>query len=230
MDILLLLHGALGSSAQLDPLKERLSDQYDVRSMEFDGHGKHAHLDVSFVIDHFVGQLGDYLEHLDGKVHVFGYSMGGFVALLQAARGGERISSVFTLGTKMKWNEEIAAKEASRLNPEKILEKVPGYARVLMDLHSEDHWQKVVKKTAVLLLDLGDKKPMTRELVSSISCPVHVCLGDQDEMVTPEESEKVVRDLSNGAFSRLENSKHPIERVDLQALADAYRSFLIGLS
>ena len=39
---LLLLHGAIASKDQMAPLQNSLSDQYDVHSLSFSGHGGNA--------------------------------------------------------------------------------------------------------------------------------------------------------------------------------------------
>jgi esterase/lipase len=56
MKHLLLLHGALGSAKQLDPLKEILSENYKVSSLNFSGHGGQA-LPSAFTIDLFVDEV-----------------------------------------------------------------------------------------------------------------------------------------------------------------------------
>jgi pimeloyl-ACP methyl ester carboxylesterase len=55
------------------------------------------------------------LERMDGaniaRADVFGYSMGGYVALHLAATSPARIRRVATLATKLVWTAEIAARE-----------------------------------------------------------------------------------------------------------------------
>src|ERR1051326_9543575 len=81
---LLLLHGAIGSKVQLEPLASLLGDKYSVHSMNFSGHGGEP-LPEQFSI---AGFANDVLSYLEGnnlpRVNIFGYSMGGYVALYLA--------------------------------------------------------------------------------------------------------------------------------------------------
>ena len=45
------------------------------------------------------------------RADIFGYSMGGYVALHAARRHPERIGSIMTLGTKFAWDTPTAEKE-----------------------------------------------------------------------------------------------------------------------
>ena len=78
---LILLHGALGCKDQLSDLKSRLNSDYDVHTLNFEGHGGVAS-DKSFAIDLFTQNVLDYCQSNGLKsVSLFGYSMGGYVAL-----------------------------------------------------------------------------------------------------------------------------------------------------
>jgi len=130
-----------------------------------------------------------------------------------------------TTDTKVSWNPEIASREVKMLNPQKIEEKVPAFAKILAARHGSDQWKDVLTKTGVLLNSLGESNPINQDAMKRVTCPVHLCLADQDEMVTWEETETVANMIPNATISRLEHSKHPIENVDLNALASKITSF-----
>ena len=75
----------------------------------------------------------NYIQTID----IFGYSMGGYVALWLARFYPDRVGKIFTLGTKLKWNDEEAEKEIKMLNPEKVELKVPAFAQQLAERHGE---------------------------------------------------------------------------------------------
>jgi len=226
MENLILIHGAIGAADHLEPLANALSGQYHVRVLELDGHGKSSGMNHPFTLDHFANQLSNFIDTIGGEAHVFGYSMGGFLALLQAAKPDPRVRSIFTLGTKLHWDETIATKEMAMLNPDKIEEKVPAFAAALAKRHGAAHWKEVLKNTATLLEEIGQKQPIRADVVRKINCPVHLCLADQDAMVTDEETRRVAGWLPSGSFSFLPNSQHPIEKVDVQVLAKKIREFI----
>jgi pimeloyl-ACP methyl ester carboxylesterase len=227
MKNLILIHGAIGAADQMQPLADLLKSQFNVHILELDGHGKSAGKDKPFTLDHFTDQLSALLDEIGEDAHVFGYSMGGFIALLQVAKPDSRIRSIFTLGTKLEWNDEIAAKECTMLNAAKIEEKVPAFAQALAKRHGSNEWKNVLSNTANLLEEIGRSQPIQPELIGKIKCPVNLCLGDQDNMVSVEETRAVEQWLINGSFSILPNSLHPIEKVDVNALAEKIREFMM---
>ena len=225
MKHLLLIHGAIGASGQLIPLKNLLMEDFDVHLLEFDGHGARTGSDVTFTLESFQHQLEETLNEIGEPVHIFGYSMGGFIALLSLAEGNEQIASLTTLGTKMKWNEEIAAKEKKQLNPAVIKEKVPKFAEVLRRRHGHN-WESVLHKTTDFMQELGRLQPISQTSMRRIKKPVQLCLADQDGMVSKEETTEVNSWIERSDFKMIHNSKHPIEQVDLTMLADIIRSFI----
>ncbi|SNT18962.1 Pimeloyl-ACP methyl ester carboxylesterase [Ekhidna lutea] len=228
MNNLILIHGALGNSDQMSPLKEMLEKDFNVHLLELEGHGASSSNEKAFAIDDFVSQLDDCIDTV-GNAHIFGYSMGGFITLLSAASGNQNIQSITTLGTKMKWSPEIAEQEVKQLNPEKIKEKVPAFARALEKKHGV-HWENVLNRTAAFMKTLGDEAPITKKRMSQINIPVQLCLSDQDQMVSKEESEEVNALLMNSRLHIIPESKHPIEQTNLTALAEKVRFFIQSVS
>jgi pimeloyl-ACP methyl ester carboxylesterase len=123
---MLLLHGALGAKSQFEPLLSLLPAPVPVHSFNLAGHGGEPFPQGAFSIEDFAQQL---LEWLDAQglptVRVFGYSMGGYVALEAARQHPARFSKIFTLATKFDWTPETARQETAKLNPEVIAQKVP---------------------------------------------------------------------------------------------------------
>ncbi len=226
MKQLILMHGAIGGADQLVPLQELLKDDFEVHLLEFAGHGKLASNTDDFSIDRFNSQLDQKLDEIGEPSHVFGYSMGGFIALLNAANDPGKIKSLITLGTKMEWNAEIAAREVKQLNPDVIESKVPKFAQALERRHG-NYWRQMLSKTADFMLQLGEMRPMQEAVLANIKIPVKLCLADQDKMVSQEETLQVAQWIANCDFELIRDSKHPIEQVDLMVLANTIKSFAV---
>jgi esterase/lipase len=226
MKNLLILHGAIGSGEQFESLKNQLSTQYDVHTLNFSGHGGEP-FESKFNIVQFAD---DVLSYLDSKkiesVDVFGYSMGGYVALYLAKNTPERISKIITLGTKFNWTSEIAQQEIKLLNAEKIEEKIPAFAELLKQRHAPNNWKEVLARTANMMLEMGQNNPLNINDYKTIKHQVKIGLADQDEMVTKEETKAVANAIPNALFYHLHNSKHPIEKVDLQQLTHEIIDFI----
>ena len=216
---LLLLHGALGSQKQFDKLRKLLSEIFDVHSLDFSGHGG-KDIVKKYSIEQFVNDVLTYVnDHQLASPLVFGYSMGGYVALRLAAEHPEVLGRILTLGTKLEWNEETAGKEAGMLNAENIEEKVPAFAKRLEMLHAPVNWKEVVAETRDLLLGLGKHPALEDGHISQIQNKVVIGLGSDDNMVSKKESKRVAALLPNGSFKLIKGFKHPIDMVDPEKLA-----------
>jgi pimeloyl-ACP methyl ester carboxylesterase len=219
---IVLLHGALGSSSQLEPLKKMLVDKgRKVYSLNFSGHSGKPFLKNGFGIDVFAHDVLQFLD--DEKIDIadlLGYSMGGYVALWLAHQHPKRVNRIITLGTKFDWSPESAEREIKKLDPEKIQTKIPAFARILEHRHAPNNWKELINKTAVMMHELGQKSMLTEEIFPSLHHKIHILLGDQDDMADRVYSERVAGWLPNGVFQLLVNTPHPIEKVNLERLLD----------
>lgn len=217
---IILLHGALGSENGLDSLKSALANQFELYSFNFSGHGQKEFSANGFGIEVFADELSAFINKNNfDKVDIFGYSMGGYVALYLASIQPKLIKSIVTLGTKFNWTPENADLETSRMNPEVMKEKIPSYTRLLSEKHGEA-WEKLIYQTAGMMLDLGEDPLLNGQILSAIDIPVHIMRGDQDHMVTEEESKSASAALPQGMYVSLNGTPHPIEKVDMAILAN----------
>ncbi len=214
---IILLHGALGAKAELESLATALESRYLVYNFEFLGHGK-TPLHGEFSIRSFAEQLRLFInsENLVGA-KIFGYSMGGYVALYLAAEHPGIIDEIVTLGTKFHWTTESAAQEIRKLNPEKILEKVPRFASYLSSLHGADFWKTQMHLTAELMKDLGANE-LLESRFDKINIPCTIGLGELDDMVSLEETQQAVDAITGARFVGLPETPHPITRVATENL------------
>lgn len=223
---LILLHGALGSENSFQSLKEALSDQFDVYTFNFSGHGGNAFSEEGFGIEVFAEELKQFIEtkELQGS-KVFGYSMGGYVALHLASTTPGLISQIITLGTKFNWTPENAEQETSRMNPELMEEKIPAYTQLLFERHGNE-WKNLIYQTAGMMIELGEAPLLSNQILEAIDTPTHVMHGDKDHMVTESESKSTGNLLPNGQFLSLSDTPHPIEKIDIQSLSITLKSIL----
>lgn len=215
----LLLHGALGSKNQLDPLKTALEKSgNEVYSLNFSGHGGKPFRD-SFGIEGFSEDVIHFQKENGLKTtDVFGYSMGGYVALWLAHRHPDRVGKIVTLGTKFDWSPDAAEREVKKVNPDKIEEKIPAYARILQDRHAPSDWKELLYKTAQMMKQLGAGPLLTMEMLKTIPHQVSILLGDLDDTADLTFSRSIADALPYGKFSLLDKTPHPLEWVDVTLL------------
>ncbi len=227
MKELLLLHGALGSKEQFAGLEKSLEGAYKVHTINFSGHGRRPSHHHALTIQNFAHEVLDWMnEHYIQTIDIFGYSMGGYVALWLARFYPDRVGRVFTLGTKLTWNNDEAEKEIKMLNPEKVVEKVPAFAQILSDRHGEHEWKSVMSKTALLMKDLVHTHLADQDFIM-ITQPVLLSLGGKDNMVTVDETEYTHKLIKNSEFKIYEDVPHPIEQVPVGLLSKEIESFFV---
>lgn len=224
---ILCLHGALGAKSQLQSLAAQLRPPYATHLLDFSGHGEVSSPQPPFSIPLFANQVLAYLEETGlSRVHIFGYSMGGYVAMYLARHYPEKVSHIITLGTKYNWNEATAAKEVKLLDPALIQEKVPAYAAVLKERHGPDNWQAVLHATSRLMLDLGKAPSLLSADYAMITAPCMLMMGDKDTMVSFQETIEVFKTLPDGRFSVLPSTPHALEKVDIPLLCTLIHHFI----
>ncbi len=225
MQNIILLHGAIGAKDQLEPLAVELKQQgYNVFTLSFSGHGQ-TPFATNFGIEQFALELGQFInENKLNQPTVFGYSMGGYVALYLAHRNPSILGNIITLGTKFEWSPEIAQKEVKMLDSKTIIEKVPKFVEALQKRHGKD-WELLLQKTAEMMLSLGNKNALSLTDFASIENKVLIGLADKDNMVSLGETTAVYKQLKNGAMYMLPNTKHPIETVNVGLLKNIIKEF-----
>jgi esterase/lipase len=163
-------------------------------------------------------------EHYIQTIDIFGYSMGGYVALWLARFYPERVGKIFTLGTKLKWNDEEAEREIKMLNPEKVTEKVPAFALELEVRHGEHEWKSVMTRTALLMKDLAHTH-LTEQDFLKIDKQILLGRGSEDTMVTSEETDYVHHLVKNSEYKTYEGVPHPIAKVPVTLLEKEFERF-----
>ena len=162
------------------------------------------------------------------QADVFGYSMGGYVALYLAATSPDRVRRVATLATKLAWTPETAARECALLDAATIRAKVPKFAAALEARHTAAGWEALLTNTAELLRELGSRPRLTNEVLASIRQPARIAVGDRDGTVTIDECVSAVRQLPQGELEVFPRTPHPFEKVPIERLAYSLSEFFGG--
>ncbi len=221
----LLLHGALGCASDFAPLQTALNGKLPSVALDFPGHGQLAASNPErFSIEDFAETVHRYSAGTE-PLDIFGYSMGGYVALYFASLYPGMVNRVFTLGAKLEWTPEGGAREAARLDPGKIAEKVPFFAVALAQKHGAGLWEHNMRRTARLLQTLGEAPLLDARAFSRIDAQVCIARGDKDVMVTESECEAAAGQIGKGRYLSLEDQPHPLDQCNLQMLARELTQF-----
>jgi pimeloyl-ACP methyl ester carboxylesterase len=223
---LIILHGALGAALQFRSLAKLLQDDFEVHSIDFRGHGLNDS-ESDFRIAHFAEDVEKYMKNNEiSRPPVFGYSMGGYVALYLESTNPSYFEGIFTLGTKFDWNAESSEKEAGYLDPEVIREKLPSYASFLEDLHGPN-WAKNVLKTREMMLHMGNFPDLDPKKLGDVEARCLLSVGALDKMVTKDETERAARLIKRGSFRIWDAMPHPFEKADVSFLSQKIKEFFL---
>jgi pimeloyl-ACP methyl ester carboxylesterase len=219
---MLLLHGALGTRAQLDALGALVTRRRPVLQVEFEGHGTTPPRERPFSVEGFVENAVAALDSAGlEKVDVFGYSMGGYVALALALAHPGRVSTITTLGTKFAWDPATAERAVGHLQPAVLTARAPDVARALAEQHvGAGGWEALIARTSAFLTGLGARPHLGSAELARIHHRVRIMVGDRDRTVSVEESAEAFRHLPSGELMVLPRTVHPMEQVDVYRLAD----------
>lgn len=219
---LLLLHGALGSKRQLLTLQQRIGGH----AIDMTGHGASALPDGGITFDHFIGDIDRaFEEHGWSDAHLFGYSMGGYAAMLYAAKHPGRVRSVVTLGTKYLWTSEGLQRELRMLDPDAMEAKVPAFTRMLAEVHGSDRWRILVAAVAKSMTELAAVPLLTEAIKARIQCPVLLCVGELDTTAIPHDTRAFAEGIRKVEVRTLPNTRHPFESVEIDALVQQLERF-----
>ncbi len=195
---ILILHGAMGSASQFQQFQQQLG--FPTLAMDFIGHGQEPDGDSPWSIQLFADQLERYIESMPEPLSIFGYSMGGYVALWLSLRRPDLVPRLLTLGTKLDWQQADVDKAAEKMSHAKTLELMQGLASTPL---------------------------LTPEVMSTVTIPVRYCVGDRDSMVRIDETQRFYRATPNAEFAVLPNTRHPFERVPLHEISWHVSQFLV---
>jgi pimeloyl-ACP methyl ester carboxylesterase len=218
---LVMLHGAFGW-ANVPP---GLGKDRQVIAVELQGHGHTAMTDRLMTFENLADDVAALIKHLKlERADVFGYSMGGTVALGVAIRHPEVVRKVVVTGTHFGKVEDAfdaeTFKQFKSLSPSFAPPPLTNhYNRVAPD---PKQWPRLV--TSVQKMSLGFAG-FSREQMRSIKAPVLVTLGDHDG-VRVEHAVEMFRLIPNAQLAIIPHANHFMIFQEPQRLIPLVVAFL----
>jgi len=178
---LIAIHGGLGGAAMYGPLLPALAQGRQVIAVELQGHAHTADADRPFRFESMADDVAALIQHLGlPQADVFGYSLGGGVALQTAIRHPELVHKLVLVSTPCKrdgWYPEVLA-GMSALTAEAAQAMVgsPMQAAYAQTAPHPENWPALVAKTGELLKQDYDWS----DAFGSLPMPVMIAVGDAD--------------------------------------------------
>lgn len=216
---ILFLHGALATESQFDSLRKSLPNDLQLLALTFSGHGGKMFPANGLSFEAFTQDILNFLnENKIEKVNLFGFSMGGYAAYYFAHKYPNRVNRIFSVNVKFKWDPISTAKETGWLDPDKMMEKIPGFANNLMMQHGMNLWKQVLRSTSDMMNELSKGILLSDDDLSKIDCPIRIGIGDRDQTSSIAETINVFKQFKNASLWVIPDTNHPFERMNEERL------------
>lgn len=211
---LLLLPGLLGSmNSQWRGFIRSLSPNFRIVMLDLRGHGRSQNNAPTLTLDQFLQDIKGLLDFLQiESFHIAGYDFGGYLGLMLALSQSRRVETLLMLATKFYWTEKSAAKMRAQLEPETISKQAPAYADQLVQEHGARQWRVLVRQAGDIIVHLAENG-LTDRMAAQVQCPVLVCVGDRDKLVSLEECQRISKAIPNSGLLVLPGVSHPFRSV-----------------
>jgi pimeloyl-ACP methyl ester carboxylesterase len=175
---LIVLPGGFMTVAAMGALVAELAATRQVIGVELQGHGHTADIDRPLQYETMADDITALMEHLGlAQADLFGYSLGGGVALRLAVQHPEQVRKLTLASTAFRrdgWYPETLAGMAA-ISPEAFA-NTPIYAGYLQTSPKPEAWPAFVGKMRQLLSEDYD---WTQD-VAALTAPVLIVVGDAD--------------------------------------------------
>jgi pimeloyl-ACP methyl ester carboxylesterase len=182
---LVLLHGGLGVIGMFELLLPSLAETRQVIAVELQAHGHTADIQRPLAFEQMADDVGALIRHLGLETaDLFGYSLGGGVALQTAIRHPQVVRKLVVVSAPYKssaWYPEVRAGMRS-MNAEAARSWVgsPMHQAYVNVAPNPDDWPTLVTKVGQLV---GQDYDWT-EGVSALRMPTMIVIGDADSVRT----------------------------------------------
>jgi pimeloyl-ACP methyl ester carboxylesterase len=196
---LVLLHGAFSAiGTSFGELLPGLAETRKVVAFELQGHGHTADIDRPLSQESMADDVVAAIDRLElGPVDVFGYSMGGFVALLVAIRNPEVVRKlvVMSVGYTLEGVHPGLMDGLGEMTPE-MMHGSQFHDEYLRIAPRPEDFDRLFAKKAEMDRRTED---LSADDIRAIAAPTLVMIGDSD-LITPEHAVEMFRLRGGGVF------------------------------
>ena len=222
----ILLHGAAGcTSLETAPLLRLLEPSFRVIALDFRGHGASSPTSGEVSFDGFVQDVVDVLDHFEIETtHLFGFSMGGNVALDVARRHPERVRRVAVHGANIEWTSATVDQMQTRLDVD-ALEKHAGQIGDRLSGYHEN-WRYVFDAMHDWVATLPEQTAGMRRMAEAVEAPTLISCVDRDNLF-PFSSTLTLHDaIPESRLAVFPGEHHALPLAPIDRLADTLAAWL----
>lgn len=226
---ILLINGLASDTRQWGPLVDLLKGSFEVICYDMRSAGQSDKTREAFTISELTDEAYCLIKHLGlAKVHVLGFSMGGFVSMQLALRYPGMVDKMFLVATAPSLQKPHSISDGVRtllsrteVSPElltevfetifgpKYKEKVSAQEFIksrMEDTNPQPADAYLRQLSACMAYDLNDE-------VRKITTQTHIIAGDHDKLIPPENSKWLNKKIADSKLFILPGIGHmvPIE-------------------
>jgi len=226
---LIFIHGVGMRGDVWAPQVEYFSNDYQVITYDFLGHGESPLPPEEPVLDDYVEQLNNLLKYLDvALISLVGHSMGALISVAFALRYPEKVKALVPINIAFNRSEEaqkgVLNRASQILQTNKILNIEQTLERWFKNKTSADDLKRIDKVRnwlantspqgygrAYRLFALSDKVFLNK--LSRLRPPVLYLTGDEDPNSTPAMSQQMAEETPNGSSNSLTGEAHMMSYI-----------------
>ena len=224
---LVMLHGGLGSSEDLDGLLGFVPDLFKVIRIDLRGHGRSTLGELSLSYTRYQQDIEAILDHLQiYKFHLFGFSDGGTIGYRLAALYDHRILSLTTLGAHWRLQPDDPSIDmyeclTAEFWREEFADEVARYQQI----NSQADFDLLVNQVKDLWLDVSESG-YPDELVEAINCPTLIMRGDKDFLFSLSEAVELANRIPESEFLNVPFTEHEAHKEYPEVVGEVWQRFL----
>lgn len=239
---LVFIHAFPLSKTMWQPQVDALQDTYRVITIDLGGHGESDIVPWNDSLDDYAKDVTHLLDHLGIAQAVFvGLSMGGYTLFAIYRHYADRVTAMVLADTRAQADsEEVKAGRASMAQIA-FSDGVPAIADLMLpkllapstiERHSEmvEQVRHMILQTSTggIVVDLAAMaaRPDSTDLLSTITCPTLIIVGEDDVATPVSESQYMANRIPGSTLVTIPEAGHLSNFERPAAFNEALRSFL----
>ena len=239
---LIFIHAFPLSSAMWEPQIREFSKSHRVIALDLRGHGDSDASLWHFTLEDYIEDIRELMKYLGVMQATFiGLSMGGYILLALYRKYPEMVNKMVLADTRAQADSDearggrfamaqLAYKKGSGAIADVMLSKLLGQTSLDTRKYLSEHLRSIIQKNppSGIIVDLMAmaQRPDSTALLSTISCPTLVMVGEEDVATPPTESHYIKDRVRGAELVILPQAGHASNLEQPGAFNQAVRSFL----
>ena len=220
---LLLMHGALSSSHDLEGLAAELAKHFDVITPDRRAHGRTPDVEGPLGYEIMADDTIAFMDALGiDRAHLVGYSDGANIGMIMAINHPDRVRKLVSIGGNFRPEgvPEEARAQFRDMQPEHAPQMVEAYGALSPD--GSEHFPIVLEKTKRMILN---EPQLTTVLLAKIGAPTLVMSAD-DDLMTLDHTLELFRAIPGAQLAVVPGASHLVPFEQPQRVLDIVVTFL----